>query len=25
VGPRGRTRTARLRELLPLPFDGGSL
>jgi cytidine deaminase len=25
VTPRGRTRTWRLRELLPLPFDGGNL
>lgn len=25
VSPRGRARTTRLRELLPLPFDGGSL
>jgi len=25
VTPRGRSRTWRLRELLPLPFDGGNL
>jgi cytidine deaminase len=25
VGRRGRARTLRLRELLPLPFDGGNL
>jgi cytidine deaminase len=25
VSPRGRARSMRLRELIPLPFDGGSL